>query len=232
MPIAAEFSATLYLALVLAAGRKALTANGRPVPCIQGECPLGPACGLRRIWESEHCPSVLVPANSESLPQALADRSTPTVRTRCCDFGHHPPAAGWQITSCDQTSTELDVQLVRVAWDDNTNCDHINALLCSTLCDKCSRRKSKAPRTIPLSTGTRGLGEQPQAYLACLRTSDEPLQGAKGWRRTMHDARSSAPTGESNEGRELRYQFITKCGSSNAPLSTFHGIGMGSLAML
>jgi len=38
MPCGMKSSATLYLALVLAAGQQALAANDWSIPCIQGQC--------------------------------------------------------------------------------------------------------------------------------------------------------------------------------------------------
>ncbi|KAI9463511.1 hypothetical protein F5148DRAFT_982388 [Russula earlei] len=98
MYLSTKPSVTPFLAFVLAVGQQALAVNDWSVPCIQGRCSWdlpadAGASGTVQIW---------------GPPFAISDITI---------------AAGWQITSCDASSTTQVIHIV--CKDANPNCDHL-----------------------------------------------------------------------------------------------------------
>ena len=115
-------SATLYLALVLAAGQQTLAANDWSIPCIQGQCSWdipadSGASGTMNIVRLCLC------SRNSALCRDLADRATYTQWGPTNAISDITPAAGWKITSCDPVATKQDIELV--CEGDNPNCGHL-----------------------------------------------------------------------------------------------------------
>ncbi|KAF8496249.1 hypothetical protein F5888DRAFT_1946660 [Russula emetica] len=99
MPSSIKPSAAFYLALVLAAGQRALAVNDWSVPCTQGTC----------SWD---------------LPAESGSSGSVNIWGPVSAISDITPATGWQImTECDPTSSKQDIQLM--CKDNNPDCNHL-----------------------------------------------------------------------------------------------------------